>query len=291
MESTAFPIAAYAVIGHPISHSRSPWIHTHFAKQTKQNLVYTAELAPLDGFRETVDAFQARGGLGLNVTVPFKNEAFALATQYSQRAQEAEAVNTLIWTGKEWRGDNTDGVGLYRDLLHQGFHLDGQRLAILGAGGAVQGLLPIVLEHHPSEIVIFNRTLARAEQLVSRMQSSTSTRLMAAALSEHSAALTRPFDGIIQATSSALLSDAGLLFPPLLTHANTWCYDLAYGTAAEMSQQWAHQRRLRFADGLGMLVEQAAESFWLWRNVRPETRSTLAELRQLIEAPYAPSHV
>lgn len=274
----------YAVIGNPISHSRSPWIHRRFAENTGQTLEYTARLAPLEGFDASVAAFRQEGGLGLNVTVPFKTHAFKLATQHSTHALQAEAVNTLIWTGTHWRGDNTDGIGLCRDLLHEGFMITGQRIVILGAGGAVQGLLPIVLELAPAEVIVLNRTLERAQTLVNRLQSTApAVKLTAQAWD---APIEGPINGIIQATSTALQpGQAPFSWPSLHTTSHAWCYDLVYGAAAHATKEWAHSKHLRFSDGLGMLVEQAAESFWLWRNVRPETRSVLAELRTQIEKP------
>ncbi len=282
----------YAVIGNPIGHSRSPWIHQRFAQDTEQPLRYSARLAPIEGFKENIDQFRLEGGKGLNVTVPFKQEAFQLATQHSERAQRAEAVNTLIWTGTCWRGDNTDGIGLCRDLLQCGFMVPGKRIVILGAGGAVQGLLPVLLEQHPQSVYILNRTVSRAQALVDRMQTlAPETVLKAFSWNEE---ITEHIDGVIQATSTALListssmessitSDAdpfqslNLLFSP-----QAWCYDLVYGHAANATEHWAASHHLRFADGLGMLVEQAAESFWLWRNIRPETRQVLMDLRKLI---------
>lgn len=272
----------YAVIGNPISHSRSPWIHRRFAENTNQSLEYTARLAPLEGFEASVAAFREEGGLGLNVTVPFKTHAFKLATQHSTHALQAEAVNTLIWTGTHWRGDNTDGIGLCRDLLHEGFMITGQRIVILGAGGAVQGLLPILLELAPSEVIVVNRTLERAQALVHRLQTTAPTVKLSAQAGD--APIEAPVNGIIQATSTALQhGQASFNWPSLSTAPQAWCYDLVYGPAAQATKEWATSHHLRFADGLGMLVEQAAESFWLWRNIRPETRSVLAELRTLIE--------
>ncbi|MES2207330.1 MAG: shikimate dehydrogenase [Pseudomonadota bacterium] len=282
----------YAVIGNPVGHSRSPWIHQRFAHDTEQSLTYNARLAPIDGFQESVNLFQTDGGKGLNVTVPFKQEAFHLATQHSERAQLAEAVNTLIWTGTHWRGDNTDGIGLCRDLLQCGFMVPGKRIVILGAGGAVQGLLPVLLEQQPLSVYILNRTVSRAQALVDRMQPlAPHTPLKALAWDAN---IAEPVDGIIQATSTALLTSTASHesvttpnedpFQSLKFSCNpdAWCYDLVYGQAAKVTAQWAASRQLRFADGLGMLVEQAAESFWLWRNIRPETRQVLSDLRKLI---------
>jgi shikimate dehydrogenase len=268
----------YAVIGHPIAHSRSPWIHRKFAEQTGESIDYTARLAPLDGFEQSVHEFQEEGGRGLNVTVPFKTQAFKMATQHSERAKQAEAVNTLIWTGSTWRGDNTDGIGLCRDLLYQGFDITDRHILIIGAGGAVQGLLPVLLEHHPRRVTLINRTAERAQTLVSRFQHAMPNTLLHA---QHwDTPINEALDGIIQATSTGLQNqNTSFTWPTISTQTQAWCYDLVYGSNAKMTEQWAWNHQLRFADGLGMLVEQAAESFWLWRNRRPETRAVLADLR------------
>lgn len=271
----------YAVIGNPIEHSRSPWIHTRFAENTGESLEYAARLAPLDGFNTSVSAFQHEGGRGLNITVPFKAEAYALATQHSTRALQAEAVNTLIWTGSQWRGDNTDGIGLCRDLLQEGFRIAGQRILILGAGGAVQGLLPLLLEQEPAEVIVLNRTLQRAQQLVERFQPLALTATLQAQAWD--SPIEDTIDGVIQATSTALIAGQANHWPTFERSPNAWCYDLVYGEAAQPTARWAASQGLRFADGLGMLVEQAAESFWLWRNVRPQTRTVLKDLRALLK--------
>ena len=268
----------YAVVGHPIAHSQSPRIHRLFAAQTGQDLSYEAILAPLDGFAVTLRRFVAEGGKGLNVTLPFKAEAFILADVCSPRASQASAVNTLTvgTDGRLW-GDNTDGVGLVRDLKEGlGLTLFDRRLLILGAGGAACGILGPLLEEGPRELVVANRTAARAEALADRFH------CLGPVLGTGLPALAGagPFDLILNATAASLF-DAVPDLPPGLVAAHTVCYDLAYGHGPTAFMRWAlEQGAARAEDGLGMLVEQAAVAFELWRGVRPDTAPVRAALRQ-----------
>lgn len=273
----------YAVVGHPIAHSQSPRIHRLFAAQTGQDLSYDAILAPLDGFAATLRRFVAEGGKGLNVTLPFKAEAFILADACSPRATQASAVNTLTVgaDGRLW-GDNTDGVGLVRDLKEAlGLTLFERRLLVLGAGGAGCGILGPLLEEGPRELVVANRTAARAEALADRFHCLGPVRGTGlAALSG-----TGSFDLILNATAASL-ANATPDLPTGLVAAHTVCYDLAYGHEPTTFMRWADQQGAAHAeDGLGMLVEQAAVAFELWRGVRPDTAPVRAILRQGVPQP------
>jgi shikimate dehydrogenase len=267
----------YAVIGHPVAHSKSPLIHGAFARATHQDMSYELLLAPLDGFVQTAERFAAKGGRGLNVTVPFKLEAYAMATQRSARAAEAEACNTLAWRGDHWYADNTDGVGLLRDLTHN-LHesLDGHDVLVLGAGGAARGILGPLLAQAPRSVVLVNRTARRAEELaVSFAQRGPVVAMSSAQLNG------RQFHLVINATSIGINGDVPAdLWPQRPFVAGGLAYDLVYADAATPFLRWAsRQSAERTADGLGMLIEQAAESFVLWRGVRPETSPVFAMLR------------
>ena len=267
--------ARYAVVGNPIEHSLSPRIHMAFADQTGEGLVYDRLLAPLEGFHQTVADFFDGGGAGLNVTVPFKQQAWEMAERHQPRAARAGAVNTL-WRDAEGAlvGDNTDGAGLVRDLqVNHGVTLAGSRVLVLGAGGAVRGILEPFLAENPFEVVIANRTLARAHQLRDLFGESGA---IAASTFED---LAGPFDLIINGTSASLQGDLPPLPGGLITQA-TVCYDMMYSQGETAFNAWARQQgAARCLDGLGMLVEQAAESFLQWRGVRPETHPVMAMLR------------
>ncbi|WP_430460720.1 shikimate dehydrogenase [Thalassolituus sp. LLYu03] len=265
----------YSVMGNPIGHSKSPQIHNAFAAQTRQDLLYTAQLVEKDGFREAADKFFRHGGAGLNITVPFKEDAWRYATEFSERAKRAQAVNTLkrLDDGTIY-ADNTDGVGLVRDLtVNHRIELAGKRILLLGAGGAVRGVLQPLLEQKPSELVIANRTVSKAEALAADF----------ADLGKVSAstfeALSGTFDVVINGTSASLGGDV----PPVpgeVLNASTVCYDMMYGSGLTVFNQWAHNQGVQTTiDGLGMLVEQAAEAFTLWRAVRPETGNVMRVLR------------
>lgn len=265
----------YAVVGNPIAHSQSPRIHGLFAEQTGQHLRYDQLLAPLDGFEASVRDFIAQGGRGLNVTVPFKQQAWALAQRRSAHAEQAGAVNTLVVeAGGALYGDNTDGIGLVRDLQRQGAVLAGRRVLLLGAGGAARGVMPSLLAEGPACLVVANRTAARAAELAARFPADIPvTGLGYPGLAGQS------FEIVINATSAGLTGE----LPPLpegLLAEEASCYDMVYAATPTAFVRWARQREAALAsDGLGMLVEQAAESFRLWRGVSPDTAPVIALLR------------
>lgn len=260
----------YAVVGNPVSHSRSPWIHAEFARQTAQDLAYVSIEAPLEGFEATVAAFREAGGSGLNITLPFKQRAFRLATQTSARAQAAEAVNTLAFEPGGVRGDNTDGIGLVRDLEHNlGFPLQGRRVLLAGAGGAAQGVVQPLLAAGIATLAVANRTPARAQSLASRFPGVRG--------SGYGALAGESFDLVINATSAGLHGAAPTLPLGAMDKAGL-AYDMVYGRDTPFLAQ-ARAAGVRACDGLGMLVEQAAESFLIWRGVRPDTAPVLKALR------------
>lgn len=266
----------YAVIGNPVAHSKSPRIHALFAGQTGQALRYEAVLAPLDGFAATVRGLVAKGYRGFNVTVPFKAEAFELADTLTGRARRAGAVNTLrVEEDGRLLGDNTDGAGLVADLVRNlGIELRGRRLILLGAGGAVRGVLAPLLAEGPAALHIANRTGSRAERLAREFSD-----LGPVTGGDLESLAGRRADLVINGTSAGLDDEV----PPLpddLLHSDTDCYDMMYGDGPTAFLRWvAEHGAARTADGLGMLVEQAAESFALWRGVRPETGAVIRVLR------------
>jgi shikimate dehydrogenase len=269
------PPDRYAVIGHPISHSRSPWIHARFAAQTKQAMSYEAiDVGPVH-LASFVREFFVDGGRGLNITLPHKVAAAALAAQLSDAARAAGAVNTL-WPDPAGRlcADNTDGVGLARDLgVNLGIELAGRRLLLLGAGGAARGILAALLQPAPAELIIANRTRARAEELAAQFSGAAPVRAVA-----HGELSAPPFDLIINATSASLAGET-LALPPRILGRDSICYDLAYQSGGTIFTHWARANGVRHAyGGIGMLIEQAAESFRLWRGVSPDTAPLLAEL-------------
>ncbi|PCH60772.1 MAG: shikimate dehydrogenase [Gammaproteobacteria bacterium] len=270
----------YAVMGNPIAHSKSPMIHAEFARQTNQRMEYTAMQVDIGGFEQSIGNFQANGGAGANITVPFKQEAYRYATHCSARAKLAEAANTLIFErDNEVYADNTDGVGLVRDLTQNiGFDLRGKSILILGAGGAVQGVLGPLLDESPAGITIVNRTIDKAYRLKQRFKSM--GKVLACGyeeLDKHDA-----YDIIINATSAGI--DGKL--PPLvdnIVNSNSLCYDMFYAAQDTAFVAWSKQHGVNRAyDGLGMLVEQAAESFFLWRKQRPQTAPVINSLRKQI---------
>jgi len=257
----------YAVIGNPVAHSQSPAIHARFAQATGQKIEYGRIEAPLDGFERRVDEFRAAGGKGLNVTLPFKQAAFRYCDEVTDRAREAQAVNTLLFGGRT-RGDNTDGVGLVRDIEgNLGVALGGKTVLLMGAGGAAQGVVGALLEAKVGRLVIANRTFAKAEALAARFK----------ATAARYDAIREPFDIVINATSAGLGGEP-VAVPIAAMGKSTLAYDMVYGLETPFLQA-ARAKGTRCSDGLGMLVEQAAESFFLWRGVRPQTRSVLASLR------------
>lgn len=276
--------ALYAVIGNPIEHSRSPLIHRAFARQVGVELTYEKIWAPIDGFEAAVAAFIARGGRGMNVTVPFKIAAFDLATTHSERARRALAANTLVFPESgdgPIHADNTDGVGLVNDLAFHGVEIARRRLLILGAGGATRGVLAPLLQQAPQELVVANRNPERAYGLVEEFSDAAGDCLLSgcplAGIEESR------FDLIINATPASLTAQLPPL-PDALVGAGTVTYDMAYGAEPTVFMQWGASRGGRALDGLGMLVEQAAESFALWHGKRPDTAPVRESLREAIRA-------
>lgn len=277
----------YAVLGNPVAHSKSPRIHTLFARQTGQDISYEALLVPHDGFAAAVRAFAAAGGRGANITVPFKEEAFRLATQLTPRAEAAGAVNTLSFTenGAAINGDNTDGAGLVRDLKSNlGFDIAGKRVLLIGAGGAARGAILPLLQETPAELFIANRTAEKAAQLALEFSRAPGFAHMAAAGAPRPAGggfaelAGRRFDLVINATSAGL-ADSALPLPPDIYAPHSLAYEMLYGRETPFMTQARSSGAGRVADGLGMLVEQAAESFLVWRRVRPATGPVLLDMR------------
>jgi shikimate dehydrogenase len=265
----------YAVFGNPIAHSKSPLIHAAFAKQTQQDLIYDKELIELENFVSRADAFFDNNGKGLNITVPFKLEAYEYAQLLSQRARQAGAVNTLAKQDNgQIIGDNTDGIGLLTDIVSNlSWQVNGARVLILGAGGAVRGVLGPLLDESPAEIIIANRTEKTAVQLARAFGTGAKVKGLGFA------AVKGSFDLVINGTSASLAGD----LPPLDTSIiaiDTACYDMMYGQHNTVFMQWAIDNgSSRVADGLGMLVEQAAHAFKLWRGVRPQTSAVIDAIR------------
>ena len=260
----------YAVIGNPVAHSKSPWIHAQFARAMGEDIEYGRIEAPVDGFVRAVEAFRAQGGRGLNITLPFKGEAFRFCAATSERAAAAQAVNTLVLDrGRPW-GDNTDGVGLVRDLaVNLGRTLAGARILLMGAGGAAQGVIGPLAQAGAATILIANRTVARAQALAARVRGATAC--------GYEALAGRSFDLVVNATSAGLAGE----LPPLpagLFAPGSLAYEMVYGRVTPFMAM-ARAAGAQVSDGLGMLVEQAAESFLVWRGVRPETAAVLAALR------------
>lgn len=263
----------YRVIGNPVSHSKSPKIHAYFAKQTNQSLNYSTLLGDEETFEQQVKTFFVEGGKGLNVTVPFKERAFSMCQSLSIRAQQAGAVNTLMLNeNNELHGDNTDGAGLVGDIIQINKKvLTNKRVLVIGAGGAVRGILEPLLSENPKSVTIVNRTIKKAETLAHHFGCSSAS----------FADLKDPFDIIINGTSASLSGN----LPPLhsaLIGINTWCYDMMYGKQPTVFLQWAYGLGAQGADGLGMLVGQAAESFFLWRGVRPDINDLIKEMRSVL---------
>ena len=268
-------------MGNPVEHSRSPWIHARFAELTGQNLQYGKRQIALDQFATAVRDFIAEGGRGCNITVPFKFEAAALATHTSERALLAQASNTLSFSGLEIAADNTDGAGLVNDIQHNAnFDLSGKRVLLLGAGGAAAGVLGPLILAHPASITVANRTLDKAATLVTR-HAALATLHKTELLKHGLEAFEGDFDVIINATASSL-SGAGVPVSASTLKPGALAYDMMYGPAAQGFLTWAAEHGAQPRDGLGMLVEQAAESFLIWRGVRPPSSQVLAELRALM---------
>ena len=269
----------YAVIGNPIAHSKSPAIHHAFAQLTHQDIQYESVLAPLDGFADTVHGLIARGFKGANVTVPFKLEAFAMATRLSERAQDAGAVNTLIFDAEGIIGDNTDGVGLVRDISQNiGVSFAGKRVLLIGAGGASEGVLHPILAAHPALLIITNRTLDKALNMVKRVEARDEMLFVSVQAYAFDDLQGQAFDIVINATSAGL-SDSQLPLPSGIFAPNALAYDMMYGRLTPF-MAFAQQQGARVFDGLGMLIEQAAEAFSVWRGIRPPTAPVIEMFKQ-----------
>jgi len=269
----------YVVAGNPVEHSRSPFIHAMFAQATGEALTYDRLLCPMDAFAATVRGFEEKGGRGCNVTVPFKFEAFRLAARPSTRAALAQAVNTLRFDRDGWFGDNTDGAGLVRDIeRNAGYPLARRRVLVVGAGGAAAGALGPLLEAAPAEIVVANRTLANAASLVDRHRALAAAHGVALAARALGDAGTG-YDIVVNASASSMKGEAIPVDAQVL-RPGTLALDMMYGPAARTFVGWAEQHGAIARDGLGMLVEQAAEAFCVWRGVRPDTAAVLAALQE-----------
>lgn len=267
---------AYAVFGNPVAQSKSPLIHRQFCEQTGEDMAYTKHKVPEGEFAQAADAFFAGGGKGLNVTLPFKLDAFHYATELTPRARRAGAVNLLIAEDDgQIIGDNTDGIGMVNDMLNMGWELAGKRVLILGAGGAVRGILEPLLSQQVECITIANRTLDKARQLVQDFHDLGTLEAVA-----FEALAGQQFDLVINGTSASL---QGVL-PPLPDHllaSGAACYDMMYAAEPTVFMRWAEEHNAeRIADGLGMLVGQAAESFYAWRHIRPEVVPVITQLRR-----------
>ncbi len=268
-------IDQYAVVGNPISQSKSPLIHRLFAAATGQSLEYTTLLGPMGQFTQTIDAFIRSGAKGLNVTAPFKLEAFAYATQKSARATMAGAANCLKFEGGNVLADNFDGVGLIRDITHNlKFSLAGKKIALLGAGGATRGALIPLLQEKPASLVIFNRNTDKANDLLAQLRENNfdTTGVLVSAYQNPTE---QTFDCVINATSASLLGESPPIATPLF-YKSGLAYDLAYGKGLTPFLTMAKSSGCtNVADGVGMLVEQAAEAFAWWRGVRPKTQQAI----------------
>ncbi len=260
----------YAVIGNPIAHSKSPIIHHAFAELTHQDIQYERVLAPLDDFVGTVHGMISHGFKGANVTVPFKLEAYAMANQLTERAQDAGAVNTLVFTPQGILGDNTDGVGLVRDITENiGVSIKGKRVLLIGAGGASEGVLHPLLAAQPELLIITNRTLDKAINMVKRVEARGEMLYVSVDAYAFDDLAGQQFDIVINATSAGL-TDSQLPLPASIFAPGALAYDMMYGRVTPF-MAFAHQHGASVFDGLGMLIEQAAEAFYIWRGVRPDT--------------------
>lgn len=268
------PKPRYAVFGNPVKHSKSPQIHQQFAKQENVDIDYDRIYAEIGQFHEAATAFFAAGGLGANVTVPFKLDAFHFVDEHSDRALAAGAVNTIIPLGNgKFRGDNSDGVGMVNDIIQaQGVPVEGKRILLIGAGGAVRGVVPVLQMHHPAEIVITNRTYAKAQEVAERFGVS------ALAMNELPP---NHFDIIINGTSGGLNGELPDIAPAVFGRCEL-AYDMVYGQASEPFLEFAAQSGAKkTADGLGMLVGQAAFSYQLWRGFEPDIKPVFEYMKAL----------
>lgn len=280
MPSTATDL--YCVMGNPVAHSRSPWIHARFAQLTQQPLVYQRRLVPLNGFAADLQQLLQSGGKGCNITVPFKLDAAQAAHSRSPRVALAGAANTLvIGVDGHIHADNTDGLGLVADITRNaGVAIAGKAILLVGAGGAAAGVLGPLLEQQPRQVVVCNRTFHKAQALVdahATLAQSQKVELLA----QEQQGLSGSFDIIINGTAASL-QGAGIPVPASVLRPGSLAYDMMYGQAAQPFLDWAQQHGAVGRDGLGMLVEQAAESFALWRGVRPPSQQVLQELRAVL---------
>ncbi len=266
----------YAVIGNPIAHSKSPDIHAEFARQCGHAISYSRLLAPLDGFRKTVETFRHSGAAGVNVTLPFKVEAFNYATTPSARASAAGAANTLHFLDDAIIADNTDGIGLTRDIRRNLQRtISGKRILLLGAGGAARGVIGALLDETPDSLTVANRTYEKALALVEPYVNTTNTTFVASPMTNLGEA---QFDIVINATSASIQNSA-LNLPPNLFAADSLAYDMMYGKGVTNFMAEAARQGSITCDGLGMLVEQAAEAFYVWRGVMPQTAGIISAMR------------
>ncbi len=273
----------YAVIGNPIEHSKSPVIHHAFAQLTHQDIQYERVLAPLDDFAHTVHGLIAQGFKGANVTVPFKLEAFAMANRLTERAQDAGAVNTLIFDAQGIIGDNTDGIGLVRDITKNiGVSFSGKRVLLIGAGGASEGVLHPILAAQPELLIITNRTLDKALNMVKRVEARGELLYVSVSAYAFDDLHGQQFDIVINATSAGL-SDSQLPLPSGIFASNALAYDMMYGRITPF-MTFAKQQGAIVFDGLGMLIEQAAEAFFVWRGVHPLTAPVIEMFKQQAKA-------
>ena len=266
----------YAVFGNPINHSKSPHIHRHFAEQTGQDMHYTKQLVNEGEFEQATQEFFAQGGKGLNITVPFKLNAYEFAQKRTARAERAGAVNTLArLSDGTILGDNTDGIGMVHDMHNLGWELEGKRILIVGAGGAVRGILQPLLEEKPALVVIANRTFSKAEELAKNFHDLGD--VQARTFEQLGGEI---FDIVINGTSASLQGELPPL-PDKLLAEKACCYDMMYGAEPTIFLQWAKNNgAAQIADGLGMLIGQAAEAFYLWRQIRPEVVPVITALRR-----------
>ncbi|PMJ91949.1 shikimate dehydrogenase [Vibrio sp. 10N.261.55.A7] len=271
-------IDRYVVFGNPIKQSKSPFIHTLFARQTNQPLTYTSACPPKDGFKQAATEFFSEGGKGCNVTAPFKEDAYQFADRLTERAKLAGAVNTLKKLDDgEIIGDNTDGEGLVQDLLQHQVQLKDARILLIGAGGAARGVIKPLMDQGPAEIIIANRTFSKAKQLADMFEPYGAIKAIEMNQVDES------FDVIINSSSSGLSGELPAISPAIFSPQSA-VYDMVYGSGKTMFNQWAAENSApAIYDGLGMLVGQAAESFMLWRGLRPGSRQILRELRKNLE--------
>lgn len=268
----------FAVIGHPIEHSKSPLIHQAFASQFDKSISYEKLLSPLDGFCETLSRLLSEGYRGANITVPFKFEAFEASHVLSDRATAAGAVNTLSFKHEQIIGDNTDGCGLVNDILkHWQRNINGQKILLLGAGGAAQGVILPLLAQKPTQLTVANRSLDKAQTMVQRFEADAQLNQAKLAVQTFDD-LAENYDIVINATSAGLQAEALPLKDTIFAH-HTLAYDMMYGRETPFMQQ-ARAAKAQVSDGLGMLVEQAAEAFYIWHGLRPDTAPVIQSFRQ-----------